>query len=158
MTEELEHLPDAVIAPQPGFIDRLPPIVWQFGRFFALGFLNTAVDFILLNALSKLLAVEQGAGLAAINAISFSIAVIHSFVWNRMWVFTEHDAAKRWKGMLVIGGLGVSSLLITLAGAAAEWQAGWYFLVFILLLAGEALFWAIPKKDHSQCKHKNRSK
>lgn len=143
MPEELEHLPDSIVAVQEksAFFYRLPPIVWQFGRFFALGFLNTAVDFILLNALSKLFLVDQGSGLAAINVVSFIIAVVHSFIWNRMWVFGVGDNQKKWTELVTLGSLGLGALLVTWAGAAFEWQAGWYFLVFILLLAAEGVFW-----------------
>lgn len=64
-------------------------ILWQIAKFALVGFLNTAIDFGILNFLSGIFSVTRGAGIIPINAVSVSLAIINSFYWNKDWVFAS---------------------------------------------------------------------
>ena len=64
----------------------------QFSRFVVVGFINTAIDFFVLNVLSFLTGIEKGAGAAALSGISFLIANLNSYILNKKWTFKEHSA------------------------------------------------------------------
>lgn len=59
----------------------------QFIKFALIGALNTGVDFGILNLLSYLTGIYAGARLAPLNAVSFGVAVINSYVLNKYWTF-----------------------------------------------------------------------
>ncbi len=68
--------------------------LWQIAKFAFVGVLNTAIDFGVLNALIALTAITGGVGIIVLNAISFSIAVINSYFWNKQWVFSAGKKSK----------------------------------------------------------------
>lgn len=59
----------------------------QLGKFAAVGFLNTAIDFGLLNLLSQATGITQGLFLGGINVPAAGIAMLNSYFWNKYWVF-----------------------------------------------------------------------
>lgn len=75
------------------FIGRMIPILWQFTKFALVGVLNTSIDFGILNYLITSTGVERGVGIIPLNAISFSVATINSFLWNKSWVFKSKKKA-----------------------------------------------------------------
>src|SRR3989344_6186219 len=58
-----------------------------FSRFVILGFLNTGIDFGVFNLLMFLTDIQKGIWVSIFLAISFSVAVINSYFWNKFWVF-----------------------------------------------------------------------
>lgn len=67
----------------------------QFIRFAFIGVLNTGVDFLILNGLIFLFGLEQNDPKYTIfKVISFSAAVINSYLWNKFWVFKENEVNK----------------------------------------------------------------
>ncbi len=64
----------------------------QFSRFVVVGFINTAIDFFVLNVLSFLTGIEKGAGAAVLSSISFLVANLNSYILNKQWTFKEHNA------------------------------------------------------------------
>lgn len=65
-------------------------------RFGIVGFLNTAVDFVLLNLLFHV----AGLPLLLANTLSYTGGVANSFVWNKHWTFSA-GGSKRWRQELV---------------------------------------------------------
>ncbi len=73
----------------------------RFVKFAIVGAIGAVVDFTVLNVMKRLFeAVELGVGwnvalephqiqLVAANTISFSVAVLSNFTWNRLWTFPE---------------------------------------------------------------------
>lgn len=63
-------------------------LVGQFMRFALVGVLNTAVDLAVLNLLIWLSGFgQEGVWYAVFKAISFTVAVINSYLLNKYWVF-----------------------------------------------------------------------
>lgn len=94
------------------------PIILQFSKFVAVGFLNTAVDFIVLNILMKIFKTYKGGKIFFLNVISFSVATINSYFWNKYWTFQDKssDAAAQFSAFLLVSvcGAGINSLIVYL--------------------------------------------
>lgn len=65
----------------------------QFGKFFIVGVLNTAIDFAILNLLMWLTNTYEGGNVAIFNTISFTVAVINSYILNKYWTFSAKGEA-----------------------------------------------------------------
>jgi len=61
----------------------------QFGRFAAIGFANALVDFGVLYLLIALTGRSEGTSYALFKTLSFSVATVHSYFWNKYWAFGE---------------------------------------------------------------------
>ncbi|MBI2669979.1 MAG: GtrA family protein [Candidatus Yanofskybacteria bacterium] len=59
----------------------------SFARFVILGFLNTGIDFGVFNLLMFLTGIQKGIWVSFFLVLSFSLAVINSYFWNKFWVF-----------------------------------------------------------------------
>lgn len=68
-------------------LGRRIPFVAQFAKFIAVGFLNTAIDFGILNLLSRLSGITAGLVIGGVNLPGFGVAVFNSYLWNKLWVF-----------------------------------------------------------------------
>ncbi len=64
------------------------PETLRFGKFLLVGGLNTLIDFGLMNLFSGWL----GMPLVLAQALSFLLAVINSYTFNRLWVYPETHA------------------------------------------------------------------
>lgn len=71
------------------FFSRKILVLAQFGRFFAVGALNTVIDFGILNLLSRATGIAAGIILGGVNVPGFLVAVVNSYFWNKLWVFKE---------------------------------------------------------------------
>lgn len=98
----------------------------RFLKFGLIGVLNTLVDFVVFYFVNKL--IGDGPALAAFgtvlllgpyisNTISYIVANIHSFLWNKFWTFEKKDKLTRREvgryivtscGFLVISSIGLS--------------------------------------------------
>lgn len=63
------------------------PVLFQLAKFLLVGALNTFVDLGVLNALIAFTGIATGAGYSLFKGISFTLAVINSYFWNRQWTF-----------------------------------------------------------------------
>ena len=99
----------------------------RFIKFGLIGVLNTLVDFVVFYLLDKfviqdgptvvLLGVTIVAGPYISNAISYVVANIHSFIWNKFWTFQKKEPLTRREvgryvvtscGFLIISSIGLS--------------------------------------------------
>lgn len=60
-------------------------------RYIVVGVMNTAVNALVYNALIFSTGVAEGKLIALFSLIAFAITVIHSFVWNKRWVFKKQQ-------------------------------------------------------------------
>ncbi|HEX9503163.1 MAG TPA: GtrA family protein [Patescibacteria group bacterium] len=110
------------------------PIILQFTRFACIGLLNTALDFLVLNTISKALGITQGLPLGAINFFSFTLAVIQSYLWNRTWTFGGEVARLRTNffRLIKVGSLGAFFIVFVIVGS--KFLAPWYFFLILLCI------------------------
>lgn len=69
------------------------PVIMQFAKFGAVGALGTVLDFGVLNLLIYLTAISAGGGYSAFKGISFLVANINSYLWNKHWAFKKEAPA-----------------------------------------------------------------
>lgn len=84
----------------------------RFFRFAAVGILGAVIDFGILNLLNQLLLVP----VLIAQAVSFTVAVMSNFTWNRLWTYPESRAkpvAKQLVQFFVVSivGLGIRTLI-----------------------------------------------
>lgn len=85
------------------------PIIFQFVKYATAGFANTAVDFGVLNLLMWMTNIYSGKTIFLLNSISFLVAVIHSYIWNKFWTFksTEKNIAGQFLQFLIVSLIGI---------------------------------------------------
>ena len=82
----------------------------QFSKFVAVGFLNTAIDFGVLNLLSRLSGVTAGLIIGGVNLPGFLVAIFNSYLWNKLWVFGDRGSGPLFRDFpkfFAVTGIGV---------------------------------------------------
>lgn len=120
-----------VVGPAWSKMLQRPKELERFVKFALVGILGMIVDFAVLNVL-KLLFESMGLGegmasglqaheiqLIAANTISFSVAVLSNFTWNRLWTFPESRQQPLGRqlaqyALVNVVGLGINTLLLVL--------------------------------------------
>lgn len=69
------------------------PVLYQFGKFAAVGVLNTFVDIGVLNLEILIFGTPAAWPYRIFKAISFLAATTNSFFWNKFWTFNAHEPA-----------------------------------------------------------------
>jgi putative flippase GtrA len=123
---------------------RRKPVIVQILRFAAIGSLNTALDFVILNFLFKTFEIDTTSELFLINGINFSFAVIQSYFWNRAWAFTESQGLSLFQNafrLMLVGSLGAFTLLAVFIGLAFDPANTYFLLIFVGLISIELVLW-----------------
>lgn len=117
----------------------------QFTRFLGIGFLNTALDFAALNSMMFYFGIFTGSPVGFFSAVSFLIAVSHSYFWNRYLVFKRTEAGQgilyNLGEFIYAGLLGAAVVLAVGFGAAQRYSYGFYLALLLTLALGEIIFW-----------------
>lgn len=119
------------------------PVILQLLKFAAIGTLNTALDFIILNYLTKSIGITSGVSLGLINIIGFSAATIQSYIWNRAWTFASSvitPLANAFR-LMVVGGLGFLSFALVVFGGIYGVSETFYLFILIVFIVVEILIW-----------------
>lgn len=145
--------PPQTIIPQTSRLEGILskyPIIYQLLRFGAIGVINTAIDFIILNFLSKLLGINAGNELGALNVISFSLAVVQSYYWNKYWTFgsTAISLVTNVRRLILVGGIGSISVLAVLIGAKFSASPIVYFIILCAFIIAQLSLWIAFKLTH----------
>ncbi|MBI5079396.1 GtrA family protein [Candidatus Wolfebacteria bacterium] len=69
------------------FLSRYLAVIYQIAKFGVVGVLNTLMDWGILNALMFLSGIYLGFAYSGFKAVSFVIATINSYLWNKHWTF-----------------------------------------------------------------------
>ncbi len=124
------------------------PVVLQLLRFIAIGAINTTLDFIIFNAVSKFLGIQSGFQLGLINIVGFAAAMTQSYFWNKYWAFgagkdgmPKLSAITEFLRLVLVGGLGGSAFVVVLMGARYEMDAMFYIVTLALFLGIELILW-----------------
>lgn len=121
------------------------PAILQIARFAAIGGLNTALDFLLLNWLARSFDIPLGGKLGIINIISFSIATIHSYIWNKAWTFSTINGSV-WKILgksFALGSLAGLGLLFAVFAKRLGVESSFMPVFIFLFLGFELLLWFV---------------
>lgn len=117
--------------------------IYQFSRFSGIGFLNTALDFVIINVLIAFTGITAGLELSVLKIISFSLAVIHSYFWNRSWAFG--GSQDRFVNFLfkigTVGLLGVLTIAVSIYGAGQKFGGGYFVLLALVFFVIEVGLW-----------------
>jgi len=76
------------------FIGKKIPVIFQLAKYFTVGIANTVVDLGILSLLILISGIAQGIAYSVFKGISFVIAVIHSYFWNKSWTFGATKTTK----------------------------------------------------------------
>jgi len=120
------------------------PVIYQFMRFACIGFLNTGLNFLILNFLSKALNIEKGLALGAVAAVAFVAAVIQSYLWNRVWTFGNEEGVSVYNNVVrlfAVGLLGVLAIIFVFVAStfsASEW---FYLMILGAYILFESVLW-----------------
>ncbi|MDD5431104.1 MAG: GtrA family protein [Candidatus Pacebacteria bacterium] len=126
------------------------PVVLQFVRFGIVGGFNTLFDLGILNLLIYLTDIDAGIYYSVFKAISFCIAVINSYIWNKFWTFKTAgepvragEAIKFFAVYLVGFGINVSvaSILVNFIGAPEGIDGKIWANIGALTASFTGLFW-----------------
>jgi putative flippase GtrA len=76
-------------------LGRKKPVLFQIGKYAAIGFLNTGIDLGVFNALVIASNIDpKGIKAGLLSACSFTVAVVNSYLWNKYWTFRDKGKAK----------------------------------------------------------------
>ncbi len=118
----------AVFSPLALFIlhlgSRFVPALYEFGKFASVGALNTVIDLGVLNFLIVLTDLSTGIYYSLFKAVSFLMAVVNSYFWNKFWTFGSPTPATtkefgRFVFFTAIGlviNVGVATLVVDVGG------------------------------------------
>ena len=110
-----------------GLFETKMPVVFQAGKSFLVGILNTFIDLGILTLLMESFQVFTGLYYVIFKAISFGAATFNSYFWNKLWTFEKRDSGADLKEtskfyLITIGGLlihlGVSSFMVNIIGSS----------------------------------------
>lgn len=91
------------------------PALFQWGKSFLSGVLNSFIDLGILNVLMLIFAISSGPIYSVFKSVSFIFATINSYFWNKLWAFEKKEMEKAGKEMLqffIIAGIGFTIHLI----------------------------------------------
>jgi len=71
------------------------PIVFQFAKFGAVGAFNTFLDWGVLNLLMAVTSITGGVGFSLFKGVSFTIATIGAYFWNKYWTFNAQEKSNK---------------------------------------------------------------
>lgn len=136
------------------------PGIYQFLRFASIGFLNTALNFLVLNTVSKALNIEYGIYLGMVAIPAFLASVFQSYFWNRAWTFgNENNLSLPNKifRLTIVGFIGLLTIFIIFAASkvAIFWE--FYLILTIIFLIAEYAAWRAFKLHLPGTKHSNHS-
>ena len=106
-------------------LSRFVPIFLQVAKFAAVGGLNTLLDLGVLNVLILISGVAAGYWYPVFKGISFIIANINSYFWNKHWTFGVSNSAniKEFSQFIAVSlvgfaiNVGAASLLVNFIGS-----------------------------------------
>ncbi len=109
------------------FLARWVPVLLQVAKFAAIGALNTFLDLGVLNILILFTGIAAGSQYSLFKGISFAVATINSYFWNKYWTFGSQGVASakefvQFFAVSIIGlgfNLGAASLIVNYFGVPA---------------------------------------
>ncbi len=109
------------------WLNRWIPVALQFMKFAIVGGLNTLLDLGILNLEIFIFGVAAGLSYSIFKSVSFLIAVVSSYLWNKYWTFQSHKKTSggevvRFFFVNLVGfaiNVGAASIVVNFIGAPA---------------------------------------
>jgi putative flippase GtrA len=119
----------------------------QFGKFAAVGTLNTLLDVAVVSLLILFFHRDAGLWFSGFKAVSFMVATTNSYFWNKFWTFQSALPVSGGEylrfALFTLGGLllnvGVASVVRGFFPASPDTAAGMSIGVVVGVLAGVAV-------------------
>lgn len=92
--------------------------VRQFSKYALVGLSNLTIDFGVLNILIYLTDRDRGIYFTVFKAISFSIALINSYLWNKFWSFENRGVTRARRQFMTFVTVALGGLLINVVLAS----------------------------------------
>ena len=92
--------------------------VRQFSKYALVGFSNLTIDFGVLNILIYLTDRDRGIYFTVFKAVSFSFALINSYLWNKFWSFENRDVSRAGRQFITFVTVALGGLLINVVIAS----------------------------------------
>ena len=101
-------------------IGRAIPVAYQFAKFAAVGSLNNAIDFGIVNFLIFISGIASGWTFSVFKTVSFFAGTTNSFFWNKFWTFgakekPRAEEAMKFYAVAIVGGIinvGMASFVV----------------------------------------------
>lgn len=125
-------------------------VFFQASKFVLVGILNTLIDLGVLNLLILATGIASGLGYSAFKGISFAVAVINSYFWNKFWTFKSAGtgkAGKEFLQFLVVStvaffiNVGIASFVVNVIGPQFGTGAKMWANVGAIAATFCAMFW-----------------
>lgn len=94
------------------------PAIFQFGKFASVGLANFGVDLGILNILMLISGIAGGVFYSLFKGISFIVATIHSYFWNKFWTFRKKETKEMGKESLQFFVVSLIGLVINVSAAS----------------------------------------
>lgn len=91
--------------------------VFQLGKFTAVGQANAAIDIGITNLFIILTNIDAGTYYLIFKCISFTCALVHSFIWNKFWSFECDDRTKVKRQFVMFAIVAVIALVVNVVSA-----------------------------------------
>ena len=125
------------------------PVLFQAAKFLEVGALNTFVDLGVLNLLLFLFQMSSGLAFSLFKGISFAVAVLNSYFWNKHWTFKtkEENTRKEFTQFLLVSitgflvNVGVASVVVNLIGPQFEISQTLWANIGALIATVAAMTW-----------------
>ncbi len=88
-------------------------LMLQLAKFAAVGILNTAINFGVLNLASLLTGITAGLAIGGLNIPATIVAAANSYAWNKLWVFKKEEPKKSWRDIIPFAVVTTVGALIT---------------------------------------------
>ncbi|MBI2506818.1 MAG: GtrA family protein [Candidatus Colwellbacteria bacterium] len=130
------------------YLSRWLLILKQIAKFVIVGGLNTFLDFAVLNFLIASSGIVSGAGFSFFKGISFLVAVINSYFWNKYWTFESRNRERlefiQFAVISTIGlfiNVGVASFIVNTIGAPGTVSPALWANIGALIAVAASLVW-----------------
>lgn len=100
------------------FLGRWFSFFTQFGKFVAIGFTNASIDFGALNLMISIFGIAAGVWFSVFKTISFILATIHSYFWNKYWSFEAGESKGGAAEVVKFFSVAAVSILVNVAVAS----------------------------------------
>lgn len=130
-------------------IGKIIPIIYQFGKFAAVGVLNTFIDLGVLNLEIFLSGISFGVFYIIFKTVSFLFATTNSFFWNKYWTFNSKNTINgketgNFYLFATIGWLlnvGIATFIVNVIGSPASINPKIWANIGALCGVGGAFLW-----------------